>query len=44
MELYRYEESAFTEEENLFEMEDQISTQLIASVMRQDKGFQNYLI
>lgn len=31
--LYRYEESAFTEEENLFEMEDQISTQLIASVM-----------
>lgn len=31
--LYRYEESAFTEEENLFEMEDQISKQLLASVM-----------
>jgi UDP-2,3-diacylglucosamine pyrophosphatase LpxH len=31
--LYRYQESAFTEEENLFEMEDQISIQLLASVM-----------
>lgn len=31
--LYRYQESNFSEEENLFEMEDQISKQLVASVM-----------